>query len=132
MSIVLKAATLCALAALAACTRTVATREVVREQPIVQQAAPERVVIVQQPAAPAETRPAAPAASGYTWVPGYYEWRNGKWEWTSGHWATGSIAPMPPARQETPPPAPYAGARWVPGYWSFAGSEWIWRNGHWL
>jgi hypothetical protein len=64
MNTALKAATLCALAALAACTRTVTTREVVREQPIVQHhVTPERTVIVQPPAPQSETMPPPPAAS---------------------------------------------------------------------
>src|SRR5262245_37033309 len=57
-------------------------REVVREQPVVQQqpvVERERVVVVQPPAAPSETIPAAPAVTGYSWVAGHYEWRNSNW-----------------------------------------------------
>ena len=91
MNTAVKAATLCALAALAACTRTVTTREVVREQPIVQhQVTPERTVIVQPPAPQSETMPPPPAAAGYSWVPAYYEWRNGKWLITQGSETSGS------------------------------------------
>jgi hypothetical protein len=133
MNTALKVATLCALATLAACSRTV-THEVVREQPIIQPqaAAPERVVVVQPPAAPVETRPAPPAPTGYSWVGGYYEWRNNQWEWTPGHWVLGSVSPMPPAQQESPGVAPRAGARWIPGHWAFSGNDWVWMRGQWL
>lgn len=134
MNTLLRMASLAALASLAACTTHRVTREVVREQPIVQQVAPqpERVVIVQPPAAPVETIPPAPATTGYSWVPGYYEWRDNRWEWRPGQWVVGAVKPLPPAIQETPAAPPYAGARWVPGHWTLAGSDWIWVRGRWL
>ena len=132
MNTLLRIATVGALATLAACTTRTVTREVVREQPIVQQAAPERVVIVQQPAVPAETVPPAPSASGYSWVPGYYEWRDNTWIWKPGQWVAGTVRPVPPVIQETPSSPPHSGARWLPGYWTFAGSDWVWVRGRWL
>ena len=134
MNTLMKIATVSALAALAACSTH--TREVVREQPIVQRqvvAEPrERVVIVQQPAVPAETVPPAPATTGYSWVPGYYEWRDNAWVWKPGQWIAGTIRPVPPTMQETPSSPPTASSRWVPGYWSFAGNDWVWVRGRWL
>ena len=117
---------------LAACSTRV-THEVVREQPIVQpQSTVDRVTIVQPPPPPQESMSPAPAASGYTWVPGHYVWANGNWQWESGQWRTGSIRPMPPVREEVPPPPPQVGARWVPGYWNIASNnDWVWINGHW-
>ena len=135
MNTLLKVATVSALAALAACYSRTVTREVVREQPIVQQqAAPQResVVIVQQPAVPAETVPPAPAATGYSWVAGYYEWRDNTWVWRPGQWVAGSVRPLPPAIQEQPSAPPAVGSRWVPGYWTFAGNDWVWVRGRWL
>ena len=120
---------------LGACgTRVYTDRQVIREQPIVQAAAPaaDRIVIVQPPAAPQEAMPPAPAANGYTWVPGRYVWRNGRWDWEAGQWVSGSIRPMPPVLQEQPPTvAPMAGARWIPGYWRYEGNDWVWTKGHW-
>ena len=115
--------------------RLCGTRTVVREQPIVQQqpvVERERVVVMTPPAAQAETVPPAPAASGYTWVPGRYEWRDGRWVWLSGTWVSGTVRPVPAPNEEATPPAPFAGARWVPGYWRFAGNDWVWVRGHWL
>jgi hypothetical protein len=144
MNTLLKIATVGALATLAACSSHRVTREVVREQPIVQQAAPtervvvqqaapaERVVIVQQPAAPVETIPPAPSTTGYSWVAGYYEFRDGTWAWKPGQWVAGTVRPAPALVQETTPAQPHAGARWVPGYWSFAGNDWVWVRGRWL
>lgn len=122
-------------AGLGACgTRTVTTREVVREQPIVQQVpAPtvvDRVAIVQQPAAPQEYRPAPPAPTGYTWIPGYYAWQDGRWTWQPGQWHAGTVRPMPAPLHE-PPPEAVEGSRWVPGYWAFSGTDWVWVKGRW-
>ncbi len=61
------------------------TREVVREQPVVEHQ-PERTVIVNPPAAPVETIPSPPAATGYTWIGGHYDWRDGSWVWRPGRW----------------------------------------------
>ena len=132
MNTLLKIASLGALATLAACTTNRVTREVVREQPIVQQAAPERVVVVQQPAAPVETIPPAPAATGYSWIAGHHEWRDGRWNWMPGQWVAGTVRPLPTVVQEAMPSPPNPGARWVPGYWSLAGNDWVWVRGHWL
>jgi len=134
MNTLLKIATVSALATLAACSTRTVTREVVREQPIVQQVAPERerVVVVQQPAVPTETVPPAPAATGYSWVAGYYEWRDNTWVWRPGQWVVGTVRPVPPAVQETLSSPPTAGSRWVPGYWQFAGNDWVWVRGRWL
>ena len=91
------------LSMLAACGHRVTEREIVREQPIVQQQqqpTTERIVIVQQPPAMQEPAPPAPAATGYTWVPGRYLWRDGRWQWESGQWVAGVVRPMPPALQE--------------------------------
>ena len=117
---------------LAACSTRV-TREVVREQPIVQPQATvvDRVTVVQPPPAPQETMPPAPAPSGYSWVPGHHVWRNGSWQWEAGQWRAGSIRAMPPGREEMPPPPPQSGARWVPGYWNLAGNDWVWVSGRW-
>ncbi|HMC14981.1 MAG TPA: hypothetical protein VKI18_05075 [Albitalea sp.] len=123
-----------AAAMLGACASRVTTHEVVREQPIVQQAQPsvvERVTVVQPPPAPSEQMPPAPAAVGYSWVPGHYVWRDSSWHWEAGQWRAGSIRPMPPALQESPPPPIQPGARWVPGYWNFVGNDWVWVNGRW-
>jgi hypothetical protein len=122
-----------AAAMVAACSHTT-EREIVREQPIVQQAPTqtvERVTIVQPPPAPQETMPAPPAPTGYSWVPGHYAYRNGSWQWESGSWHAGAVPPMPPMVQESIPPAPYATSRWVPGYWSFSDNSWTWVKGHW-
>ena len=135
MNTLLKIATVSALAALAACSTRTVTREVVREQPIVQQqVAPQResVVIVQQPAVPAETVPPAPAPAGYSWVAGYYEWRDNTWVWRPGQWVAGTVRPLPAVIQEAPSAPPAANSRWVPGYWTFAGNDWVWVRGRWL
>jgi hypothetical protein len=83
MNSVWKIASAGAVLMVAACVSH--TREVVREQPIVQQE-PERTVIVNPPAAPVETIPPAPAATGYTWKGGHYDWRDGRWVWIPGQW----------------------------------------------
>jgi hypothetical protein len=143
-----KVAPVAVLVTLTACTTHRITRETVREQPIVQQqpvierertivqqqpvVERERVVVVQQPAPPAEAQPPAPAATGYSWVAGYYEFRDGAWIWRPGRWIAGTIRPMPPLTQESMTPAPSAGARWVPGHWTFAGNDWVWISGRWL
>jgi hypothetical protein len=105
---------------LAACAHRVTEREVVREQPIIQQApaAPaEHVTIVQPPPAPRETPTAPPSATGYSWVPGHYQWRDDHWTWISGVWVAGTIQPMPPTpAQESPTTAPASTSRWIPGY----------------
>jgi hypothetical protein len=119
---------------LGACTSRVVERQVVREQPIVQQAPAqpaERVVIIPPPAAPQEEIPPAPSATGYAWVSGHYVWRDG-WNWQRGHWVAGSVRPMPSPYSEAPtqaPPAP--DARWVSGYWDYVGNDWEWGKGHW-
>jgi len=119
-----------AAAMVGACSHTT-TREVVHEQPVVQQT-PERVTIVQQPPAPQETMPAPPAQTGYSWLPGHYAYSGGAWVWQPGQWRAGAIAPMPPAIQESIPAAPYATSRWVPGYWSYGSdNSWTWVKGHW-
>src|SRR5689334_15171418 len=83
---------------LGACATRVVERQVVREQPIVQQAPVQTVVtpqpverVVVMPAAPQETIPPAPAATGYTWIAGHYIWRDGGWSWERGQWVTGAI-----------------------------------------
>ena len=124
-----------AAAMVAACSHTT-EREIVREQPVVQQApapAPtvERVTVLQPPPTPQETMPAPPAPTGYTWVPGQHVFRNGQWQWESGSWRAGAVPPMPAMIQEPIPVAPYPGSRWVPGYWSFGDNSWMWVKGHW-
>ena len=135
MNALWKVASLTVLASLAGCFSH--TREVVREQPIVQTQPTaverERVVVVQPPAAPAETIPPSPAATGYSWVAGHYVWRENRWVWRPGQWVAGTVRPLPTApAEEVTPAAPYTGARWVPGYWSLAGNDWTWVRGHWL
>ena len=121
---------------LGACAHRVTEHEVVREQPIVQQAPaspqPERVVVMQPPPAPQESMPPAPAASGYTWLPGHYTWHDG-WQWEPGQWVPGNVRPMPAPYDESPSSvAPPSGAsQWVPGYWDYNGSDWAWTRGHW-
>ncbi|TMH10276.1 MAG: hypothetical protein E6H58_20970 [Betaproteobacteria bacterium] len=122
-----------ATAMVAACSHTVTEREVVR-QPVVQvqpQRTVENVTIIQPPPAPQEQMPPAPAATGYSWVPGHYAWRNGAWHWDQGQWRVGVVPPMPPLMQESIPAAPVSTARWVPGYWSFGDTGWTWMKGHW-
>jgi hypothetical protein len=128
-----------AAAAVTACgTRTIETREVVREQPIIQQAPapqPAQHVVVERvvpaPAAPQETIPPAPGP-GYSWIAGHHEWSNGRWTWRPGEWRAGTIRPMPAPMDESPTtPPPSASARWVPGHWSFVGSDWVWVRGQW-
>jgi hypothetical protein len=141
MNTALKLVSMSAAAAMvAACSHTT-EREIVREQPIVQQApapapAPattvEHVTVLQPPPAPQETMPAPPSSSGYTWVPGHYAFRNGQWQWESGTWHAGAVPPMPPMLAEAvPEPPPYPNSRWVPGYWSLADNSWTWMKGHW-
>jgi hypothetical protein len=99
-------------------------------QPVVQ--APERTIIVQQPAAPPETQPMPPAPTGYTWVPGHYVWRGNTWVWEPGQWRVGAVPPMPANMQETIPPAPIGASRWVPGYWVLGENSWTWVKGRWV
>jgi hypothetical protein len=124
-----------AVALLAACgTRTV-EREVVREQPIVQQqpVATERVVVVQQPAPPTEQMTAPPAPTGYSWVAGHHVWQDGRWLWQPGQWVQGTARPLPQPMAEAPPMAnPDANSRWVPGHWRWSGSDWVWVKGRWI
>jgi len=118
---------------LGACGHRVTEREVIREQPIVQQAPAqpaERVVIMQPPPAPQEEVAPAPSSTGYTWVAGHYVWRDG-WNWERGHWVAGSVRAMPSPYSEAPTVAPAPGARWVPGYWDYVGNDWEWKKGHW-
>jgi hypothetical protein len=137
MNTVWKLASITAAALAAACSHTT-TREVVREQPIVQPqpvvqapAPVERTVILQPPAAPVETMPAPPAATGYTWLPGRWAFRDGQWQWEAGSWHAGVVPPMPAAVQETVPVAPMSSSRWVPGYWAYSDNGWTWMRGHW-
>jgi hypothetical protein len=53
-------------------------------------------------------------------------------ELPSGAGTTLAIAPYapPPARIETPPPAPSLLAVWVSGHWSWAGTQYEWIEGH--
>ena len=107
MNTVFKLVSLAAAASvLGACSTRTVTREVVREQPIVQQAPAvvERVTVVQPPPAPVEQVPPAPSASGYSWVPGHYEWRDGRWNWQAGHWVAGTVRPLPSPIAESPEP----------------------------
>lgn len=135
MNTALKLVSMSAAAAMvAACSHTT-EREIVREQPVVQQApAPtvEHVTVLQPPPTPQETMPAPPAPNGYTWVPGQYVFRSGQWQWESGSWHAGAVPPMPAMIQEAIPAAPpYPGSRWVPGYWSFVDNSWTWVKGRW-
>lgn len=130
MNTTLKLITLGAAASMLAACSTRVTREVVREQPIVQPTTVERVTIVQPPPAPQEQVPPAPSV-GYSWVPGHHVWRDGAWAWEPGQWKAGTIRPMPPLIQEAPPAPIQPGARWVPGYWNFVGNDWVWVNGRW-
>jgi hypothetical protein len=62
-----------------------------------------------------EAQPAAPAATGYAWQPGYWEWR-GTWVWIPGQY----IQTVSPA------------AVWVPGAWVAAvDGTWHWNPAHW-
>jgi hypothetical protein len=118
---------------LGACASRVVERQVVHEQPIVQQAPAqpaERVVIMPPPATPQEQIPPAPSATGYAWVAGHYVWHNG-WNWEPGHWVQGSARPMPSPYSEAPTQPPAPDARWVPGYWDYVGHDWEWNKGHW-
>ncbi|HWH83297.1 MAG TPA: hypothetical protein VNU71_13795 [Burkholderiaceae bacterium] len=130
---------LCACAlVLGACANRVTEREIVREQPIVQQmpaqpaAAPERVVVLQPPPAPIEQTAPMPGGGQFTWVPGHYAWHDG-WRWEPGQWVAGAVRPMPaPYREDPMAVAPPSGtSHWVPGYWELSGSDWVWRRGHW-
>jgi hypothetical protein len=131
----LKILPICACAILlGACAHRVTEREVIREQPIIQERtvqAPERVVIMQPPPAPQEDMSAAPAGGGYTWLAGHYVWRDGNWNWERGHWVQGAVRAMPPPNREDMSPPPIPGARWVPGYWDYTGNDWTWNRGHW-
>src|SRR5205814_3948531 len=92
-----------AAAMLAGCSHTVTEREVVREQPIVQQrpaTTVEHVTVIQPPPAPQEPMPPAPSTTGYSWVPGHYVWRDGNWSWDAGQWRLGTIPPMPQRMDE--------------------------------
>jgi hypothetical protein len=126
-----------AIASLAACSRTVTQREIVRESATptaapVAPVAPERIVIVQPPAPLQEQMSPPPATTGYSWVPGHYTWHDDRWNWEPGQWRAGAVSPMPPARQELIPQPPYSGARWVPGYWNYNDNGWTWVQGRWL
>jgi hypothetical protein len=116
-----------AAAMVAACSHTT-ERQIVREQPVVQQqpSTVERVTVLAAAGAPQEAMPGAARAHGYTWVPGHYAFRNGAWTWESGSGRRGTVPPMPSAMQEPIPPAPYSTSRWVPGYWTFADNSWTW------
>ena len=123
---------------LGACATRTVERQVVREQPIIQQAPAQTVVtaqpverVVVMPAAPQEAIPPAPAPTGYTWIAGHYVWRDGAWNWERGQWVTGAVRPMPSAYAESPTQPPSPTARWVPGYWDFSNGDWEWRRGHW-
>jgi WXXGXW repeat (2 copies) len=126
-----------AAAALGACaTRTVTTREVIREQPVVQTAPapaaqPSTVMVLQPPPAPQESMPAAPAV-GYSWVAGHYEFRNGSWAWRPGQWVAGTIRPLPAPLDESRPPPVGESSRWIPGHWTFIGNDWVWVKGRWM
>ena len=118
-----------------ACTRHVTEREYVTvPAPAQQQQQPtvvERVTVVQPPAAPHEEMPAAPATTGYSWVPGHYVRDDGRWKWVAGQWVAGTIAPMPQALAEATPSQPGPTDRWIPGYWTVDHSNWVWVKGHW-
>jgi hypothetical protein len=117
---------------LGACASRTVERQVVHEQPIIQQAPAqpaERVVVMTQPASPQEDITPSPGP-GYAWVAGHYVWRDG-WNWERGQWVSGSARPMPAAYAEAPSAAPTSDARWVPGYWDYVGNDWQWKKGHW-
>lgn len=126
-----------AAATFAGCAQRV-TREVVREQPIVVQAAPapqpaQSVVVervIAPPAAPQETLPPSPG-SGYSWVAGHYQFRNGAWVWMPGQWVAGVVRPLPSPIVEVQPAPTGEAARWVPGHWVFNGNDWVWVQGQW-
>jgi hypothetical protein len=117
---------------LGACASRTVERQVVHEQPIIQQAPaqPAERVVVMPPPAPREEIPPAPSATGYTWIAGQYVWRDG-WNWERGHWVVGSVRAMPSPYSEAPTQVPAANARWVPGYWEYVGNDWEWKKGHW-
>jgi hypothetical protein len=74
----LKVIPLCASALLlGACATRITERETIREQPVLSEAP----IVV-----------AAPAPSGYTWVPGRYVRRADRWEWVPGRWVTGAAS----------------------------------------
>ena len=86
MNTILKLASISAATMAAACSHTT-TREIVHDQPVVQQqpvaqppATVERTVILQPPPAPQETMTAPPATTGYTWLPGHWAYRDGNWQ----------------------------------------------------
>ena len=120
------------------CTRHVTEREYVTVPTPVQQPAPppqptvvDRVTVVQPPAPPHEEMPPAPAATGYSWVPGHYEREDGRWKWQGGQWVAGAIRPMPPAVAESPPTQVGPSSTWIPGYWAMDHGDWVWIKGHW-
>jgi WXXGXW repeat (2 copies) len=62
-----------------------------------------------------EAQPAAPAATGYVWQPGYWSWR-GTWVWVPGQYIK-LISPE---------------AVWVAGAWEATpGGLWRWNPAHW-
>lgn len=138
MNTALKLVSIAAVAAtFGACSTRTVTREIVREQPIVQ-AAPqptviERVTVVQPPPAPQEPMPPAPAAVGYSWVAGHYLWQDNRWVWQPGQWRAGTIRPLPTPMTESPSTPPGdPNSRWIPGHWTFVGSDWVWVRGRWM
>jgi hypothetical protein len=74
--------------ALAGCSHTTSTKEIVTPVPVATPAQPAVIVAnaPPPPAARAEVRPPAPG-DGYVWHDGYWAWRNGQYEWVPGYWA---------------------------------------------
>ena len=62
-----------------------------------------------------EVQPAAPAATGYVWQPGYWSWR-GTWVWVPGQYIPSTIPD----------------AVWVQGEWlENPNGTWRWNPAHW-
>jgi hypothetical protein len=78
-------------------------------------AAPNEVVVDQDPPQPlVETVGVAPGP-GYIWIGGYYHWAGARWVWYRGHY-------------DRPP---HAGAVWVRPRYTYRGNARIYVRGYW-
>jgi hypothetical protein len=90
----------------------------------------------------ADDQPPRPSDNA-EWRPGYWQWTGQIWFWIAGLWrvpdediarerTVHAPAAPPPARAETPAPAPpVVAAVWTPGYWQWNGRAFIWIPGSW-